>query len=209
MAVRACWASAFEPDAVYYRAHQGHLHNALSLPILVQRMVQADVSGTVLTAEPILDDPTQLVVEAIWGLGQAVCEATVTPDLYLLDRQTLEVVECRPEPQEWKLQRDPAPLDQLHGSHREPLLREEWERPKLAPEDLRELASLALWVEARFGAPEEIAWAREQGRLWVLGARPLTSLTLPRPGRPGESAGAATRSRSAGFQPASAIRTPR
>ncbi len=178
-AIKRCWASLFEPQAVFYRAHEHYGHLSLSAAVVVQEMVQAEVSGVVFTQEPIFSDPSRLVVEAVWGLGEAVGEGVLTPDLYVLDRSSLAVLERRVERQEWRLERDPQPLDPLFGNRREVVPPDQRSREKLSEDDLQTLARLAFRIEDHFGVPQDIEWARHGGIFYLLQARPMTLVAMP------------------------------
>jgi pyruvate,water dikinase len=168
--VRDCWASAFTDRAVEYRNRKGFDHAAVDVAVVVQRMVDADRSGVMFTADPSTGAP-HTTVEAAWGLGEAVVSGTVSPDNYVLDADgTVESVSVASK--EVMCVRDP---DTGETVEREvpPDRREE---RVLSDERLRELADLADAIEAHYGTPQDVEWAIADGDLFVLQSRPITTI---------------------------------
>ncbi len=170
--VQSCWGSAFGSRAVFYRTHEDFSHSDVVVAVIVQRMVQASVSGVLLTAEPIFNDSSRIVVEVVWGLGSVMDAAGVTPDLYVLDKETLAVLERRATPQDWKLVYNPNAIGEMGPATRVPVLGDEREAPKLTEDDLRTLGTLGKQIEATLGGPQEIEWAKEGDTFYILQSRP-------------------------------------
>ncbi len=84
--IRKAWASLFEPRAIYYRVNQGFDHFSVSLAVPVQRMVQSDIAGIMFTINPVTNNKTNIVIEAIWGLGENIVQGTITPDHYEVNK---------------------------------------------------------------------------------------------------------------------------
>ena len=85
-AVQGCWASLFEPRAIFYREQQGFDHFKVGLAAPVQKMVQSQSSGVMFTIEPVTSDAGKIIIEAVFGLGEAIVSGEVTPDMYVLDK---------------------------------------------------------------------------------------------------------------------------
>jgi len=85
-AIQGCWASLFEPRAIFYRHQQGFDHFKVGIAVPVQKMVQSDASGVLFTVEPLSNDTTKIFIEAIFGLGEAIVSGDITPDEYLVDK---------------------------------------------------------------------------------------------------------------------------
>ena len=90
--IRKAWASLFEPRAIYYRVQQKFDHFKVALAVPVQRMVQSDISGIMFSINPVTNDKSKIVIEAIWGLGENTVQGTVTPDHYEVDKTTLKLL---------------------------------------------------------------------------------------------------------------------
>lgn len=166
--IRDCWGSFFSERALFYRAQKGSLDD-LGMAVVVQRMVSADVAGVLFTVDPVRRRKDRMVVEAVFGLGEACVSGQVTPDNYVLARdgalkrrrlsvQPL-VIESAPEGGTVERELDPA----------------EGGAATLAEDQLRELARLGEDLQGRLGGPQDIEWAIEGGELYVLQARPVTT----------------------------------
>ncbi|MCL0046618.1 phosphoenolpyruvate synthase, partial [Dehalococcoidales bacterium] len=94
-AVQECWASLFNPRAIFYRHQQGFDHFKVGIAVAVQRMVQSQVSGVMFTIEPMTSDRSKIVIEAVYGLGEAAVSGEVTPDLYLIDKEEVKIIDKR------------------------------------------------------------------------------------------------------------------
>jgi pyruvate, water dikinase len=166
--IRDCWGSFFSERALFYRSQKGSLDD-LGMAVVVQRMVHADVAGVLFTVDPVRRRKDRMVVEAVFGLGEAGVSGQVTPDNYVLARdgklkrrrlavQPL-VIESGPEGGTVERELDPA----------------EGGEATLDEDQLRELARLGDDLHGRLDAPQDIEWAFEGGELYVLQARPVTA----------------------------------
>jgi rifampicin phosphotransferase len=170
--VKRCWGSLWTARAIGYRLKMGIDQRSVSMAVVVQRMVSSEVSGVLFTANPTTGQRTELVVNASYGLGEAVVSGEVTPDRLVVDKASLAVREAVLGDKQLAVR----PSDQ-HGTITE-AVRED-RRGKLALSDgsVRELGELAGRVEKEFGdVPQDLEWAIADGRCWVLQARPMTGL---------------------------------
>ena len=169
-AVGRCWASLWTDRAVSYRATNGIDPRAVRLAVVVQRMVAAEVSGVLFTANPVTGRRRQAVIDASVGLGEAVVSGAVNPDHFVVDAATGEILERRQGDKRVAVVADPG-----GGTRRiEPARGEE---ACLSDEQIRALAHLGSRVEAHYGAPQDTEWSIDaEGRIWLLQARPITTL---------------------------------
>lgn len=174
-AVRACWASLFEPQAISYRATNGFDHLAVAIAVPVQAMVQSDRAGVMFTVNPVTGDRSQIVIEAVHGLGEAAVSGMVTPDMYVVDKATLAIADRSLCEQEQELVYDPQ-AGGLEANAWRPVPPERRDVQKLQDEQVAALARLGLRVEEHYGAPQDMEWALEGERLYLLQARPVTTL---------------------------------
>lgn len=91
-AVRECWASLFEPRAIFYREEKGFDHFKVGLAIPVQKMIQSAASGIVFTCDPVTGEKNRIVVDAIYGLGELIVQGEVTPDHFVVDKEDFKIV---------------------------------------------------------------------------------------------------------------------
>jgi pyruvate,water dikinase len=165
--VRDCWASFFSERALFYRQKKGSLDD-LGMAVVVQRMVRSDVAGVLFTCDPVRGRRDRMVVEAVLGLGEAAVSGHVTPDHYILKRDgTVRKAQVSEQPF--------AVVPVEAGGTEERPLGPEGAEPKIDEARLRELAKLGDDLEQRLGGPQDIEWAVEDGAIYVLQARPVTT----------------------------------
>ena len=166
-AVKRCWASAFSPRVHLYR--QGFIPR---MAVLVQEMVEADVSGVALSCDPVTGDRGAVVIEAVYGLCEPLVSGSVTPDHYRVNKAGFAVDEKNIVPQQEYLSVAPAGGTALY-----PVAEELRARPKLDEEMLRRVAGAVVSIESLFKKPVDIEWAVKGGELHILQARQVTGLT--------------------------------
>ncbi|PSQ16494.1 phosphoenolpyruvate synthase [Halobacteriales archaeon QS_8_69_26] len=167
--VRECWASLFTQRAIYYRNEQGFSHDAVNMAVVVQRMVDADESGVMFTSHPSTGDP-RMIVEATWGLGEAVVSGAVSPDNYVLTRdgevEDVTVAEKK--------------VMHVRGEDGDTVEREvPADRRKarvLSDAELAELVAVGERVEDHYGDPQDVEWAIADGDVYMLQSRPITTI---------------------------------
>jgi len=162
-AIRKCWLSLDSERARAYRAKQGV--DKIDMAVVVQRLIPAEIAGVLFTHDP--NDPAgpRMFVDASWGLGESVVSGRVTPDHFVLDRETGRILDKKLGDK--KVQRateGEVPVDA------------EWQNVFCMTErQLAQLAELGRRVVKFFGDPRDIEWAWADGRVWLLQARPITT----------------------------------
>jgi pyruvate,water dikinase len=181
--VRDCWSSLYGARVVAYRARQ-RLTEEPTIAVVVQRMVDAGRAGVAFTANPATGDRSTIVVEATFGLGEAIVSGEVEPDTHLVDSATLHVRSSRLGEKTFEYGRGPD-----GRVERRDLPPERSTAPVLAPDEVVQVADLARRVADHYGHPVDIEWAFDSCELRLLQARPITTLamaTAPTP-PPGEA----------------------
>ncbi|NOK58648.1 MAG: hypothetical protein GFH27_549301n322 [Chloroflexi bacterium AL-W] len=171
-AIKECWASLWTARAMAYRQQIGIDHATVGMAVVVQTMISADVSGILFTANPTTGERDEMVVNASFGLGEAIVSGAVTPDTYVLDRDSMTVKETTPGTKEIMIV---AADGQRTTTQNVPTP----QRNTLALSDdlLRELATLGEQAEQLFNSiPQDIEWAVADGQCWLLQSRPITNL---------------------------------
>ncbi|MGH2895933.1 MAG: PEP/pyruvate-binding domain-containing protein [Solirubrobacteraceae bacterium] len=166
--IRDCWASFFSERALFYRSQKGSLAD-LGMAVVIQRMVQADVAGVLFTCDPVHNRRDRMVVEAVIGLGEAAVSGAVTPDHYVIKR------DGRVRKAQVHAQPYAVVADEAGGVAQRPLSPDEGGARKAGDELLAQLARLGDELEQRTGVPQDIEWAVQDGELYVLQARPVTT----------------------------------
>lgn len=169
--VKDCWASAFGARVLFYRIKQGMLEEA-PVAVIVQEMVNAGKSGVLFTVDPASSDPRVLVIEAAWGLGEVVVGGQVAPDHYEVAKETLEIVRKAPGRKDFMIVRD----DRTGENVRVDLPEEKAAALVLSDDEVRALAELGRRVEAHYGAAQDAEWAIEDGTVYLVQTRPVTTL---------------------------------
>jgi pyruvate,water dikinase len=169
--IRECWASLFTQRAIYYRQKQGFDHSVVNIAVVVQRMVDADRSGVLFTSHPSTGDP-RMIVEAAWGLGEAVVSGSVSPDNYVVDRETDRVEEVTVADKKLQHVKDPETGETVER----PVDEDRREKRVLSDEQLAELIELGRNVEDHYGQPQDVEWAMVDGEIHMLQSRPITTI---------------------------------
>ncbi|MCY4730651.1 phosphoenolpyruvate synthase, partial [Natronomonas gomsonensis] len=168
--VRECWASLFTQRAIYYRQEQGFDHSVVNIAVVVQQMVDAEKSGVMFTSHPSTGDST-MVIEAAWGLGEAVVSGAVSPDNYVVQRTNREIDVTVAEKKVMHLK------DEETGETVERDVPEEKRtRRVLSDEDISRLVDLGERVEEYYGTPQDVEWAMTDAGDYMLQSRPITTI---------------------------------
>ena len=167
-AVRRCWHASNSVRVTGYLAGHAVAAESVSLALVVQRLVPADAAGVLFTANPRNGRRSEMLLEAAWGLGEAVVSGNVQPDILVLDRATGDVRDA-------VIAEKSAVFDATTGTLR-PLAGAARTAPVLTPDTIHSLAELGRRIEAHYGATQDIEWALHSGRAWVLQSRPITTL---------------------------------
>jgi pyruvate, water dikinase len=172
-AVRKAWASLFSARATAYAQHRHISLNDARVAVILQQNIDAAVSGVVFTADPVSQNETHLVLEAVFGLGDTLVSGTATPDTYWIDKATLSVVRHRAITQQQRLTLKPR-----GGTQIESIDIAAGSRPKLTSDDIGALTRMAISAESAWDGPIDIEWCKDQnGALFLLQARPITTLS--------------------------------
>ena len=169
--VRRAWASLFTQRAIYYREEKGFAHDAVDIAVVVQQMVDADKSGVMFTSHPSTGAP-RTIIEAAWGLGEAVVSGSVSPDNYHVDRESGEIEEVSVADKKIEMVRDP---DTGETVTRDLDARRRTARV-LDDEEIEELVGMGERVEAHYETPQDVEWAIADGTLYMLQSRPITTI---------------------------------
>lgn len=168
--IKKCWASLFTPRAIVYRNEKGLRDTHVSVAVVVQKMVQSEVSGITFTVHPVTKDVNQMIIEACWGLGEMIVGGMVTPDSYVIDKLDGREIDVNVSGQEEMLVRGE------NGNGTVPVPSDKKEKQKLTSEQLRELGELCIRIEKHYGFPCDIEWGMAEGRFFILQSRPITTL---------------------------------
>ena len=173
-AVRRCYASLWSQRAVQYRALKGLASRGEAMAVIVMALVPAEKAGVAFTVNPITGDRDEIVINASWGLGEAVVSGRVTPDSFTLAKENMTLLAREVFEKEVEIVPDPAGAS---GTVQRPIENGRSLAPALTDEELRTVGALCCTIERRFGRPMDVEWAFADGCVYVLQARPITALT--------------------------------
>ncbi|RLF85169.1 phosphoenolpyruvate synthase, partial [Thermococci archaeon] len=177
--VKKCWASLWTARATFYRAKQGFDHSKVYLSAVVQKMVNSETSGVMFTANPVTNDRSEIMINAAWGLGEAVVSGAVSPDEYIVEKGTWKIKEKFVAKKEIMIVRNPETgRGTVKVSTAEFLGPEYVEKQVLTDEQIIEVAQIGARIEEHYGWPQDIEWAydRDDGKLYIVQSRPVTTL---------------------------------
>jgi pyruvate,water dikinase len=178
-AVQACWASLFEGRAIFYREEAGYDHTKVGLAVPVQRMVQSQKSGVMFTVEPVTSDATKITIEAVYGLGEGIVSGEISPDLYLVNKESLQVIDKTVVPQSRMIAKAEGTDGRYETANAWMDVPENLrETQKLTDAEIRELARIGRSVEEHYGHHQDIEWAYEDGKFYLTQARPVTTMKV-------------------------------
>jgi pyruvate,water dikinase len=177
--VQKCWASLWTSRATMTRHFKKIDHNLALIISIVQRMVHSEVAGVMFTAHPVTGSREEMVLEANWGLGESVVSGNSRNDYFVLTKSPLAVKD-RTILKKTRI----TTFDDERGCGRKETVpsAEQMEAPTLTDDQLMELGKIGLRIEEVFGYPQDIEWAYEKGRLYLLQSRNIRTLREGRAG---------------------------
>ena len=164
--VLKCWASLFEPRAIFYRTEKGFSHLKVGIAVPVQLMVESEVSGIMFTVNPLTNNPNEISIEAAFGLGQPIVSGEITPDEYILDKSSLKITSKQIVAQTTMLtEKGNVEVSNVFSKSQ-----------KLPDIYIEKLAELGKKIELHYGAPQDIEWSFENKHIYIVQSRPVTTL---------------------------------
>jgi len=168
--VQFCWASLFTPRAIFYRFEKGLYTTQISVAVVVQKMIQSEVSGIAFSVHPITEDRNQLIIEAGYGLGEAIVSGSITPDSYVVEKVPRKIIDKNIADQKRAIMRS------ANGNDWAMIDKEKRELQKLSDEQILALSETIIHIEKHYGFPCDIEWAFEDGKFYIVQSRPITTL---------------------------------
>lgn len=164
--VLKCFASLFEPRAIFYRTEKGFSHLKVGIAVPIQLMVQSEVSGIMFTVNPLTNNPDEIAIEAGFGLGQPIVSGEITPDQYLIHKSDLRILNKKVVVQKTMLtDKGDVEVSNVFSDHQ-----------KLEDIYIKKLAELGKKIEKHYGKPQDIEWSFEKNNLYIVQSRPVTTI---------------------------------
>ena len=165
--VQKCWASLFESRAIFYRTDKSYDHMKVGIAVPIQLMIQSEVSGIMFTVNPLTNNRSEISIEAAYGLGQPIVSGELTPDQYIVGKESGDLVGKHVVKQTWQLTL--SGHTDVSGGYRQ--------EQKLSDKYIKELVQIGMKIEKHYGKPQDIEWALENKKLFIVQSRPVTTLS--------------------------------
>lgn len=168
--IKKCWASLFTPRAIFYRFEKKLHTTKVSVAVVVQKMIQSEISGICFTVHPVTKDYDEIVIEAGYGLGEAIVGGKITPDTYVIHKKSWKILDKNIGQQKMMIIK--SGQDNIEKQVPGP----EQEKQKLADSKIIQLAKLCDKIEKHYKHPQDIEWAYNKGKFYIVQSRPITTL---------------------------------
>ncbi len=168
-ATQKCWASLFTARAIYYREKNNFKHEEVFIAVVIQKMVNSDKAGVLFSVNPVTNSEDEIIIEGAFGLGESVVSGSINPDLYIVNKHSLNIKEKTVNEQEWGLFRDEETGENTRKNIPDP------EKQVLTDHEITELAELGKKVEKHYKFPQDIEWAVEGRKIYLTQSRPVTT----------------------------------
>lgn len=168
--IKKCWASLFTARAIFYREENKILHEKVRISVMVQIMIQSEVSGVAFTVDPVTNDKNKIIIEAVWGLGEFIVKGLVVPDRYSVQKETFSILSKQISDQSIQLVKRGANTKKMD------VPRKIRELQKISDKEITELAKIADKLQKHYYFPQDIEWAKQGKSLYIVQTRPITTL---------------------------------
>jgi len=169
--VKKCWSSLFTPRAIFYRFEKNLRKAKVSVAVVIQQMVDSEVSGVAFSVHPVTRDKNQIIIEAGYGLGEAIVSGAITPDAYVVHKKEGTILDINIAEQKKKIV-----MKAKGGSGFKPVAKAEQNKQKLAGKQIMELAEMIKKIETHYKCPQDVEWAMVKNKFYILQSRPITTL---------------------------------
>lgn len=167
--IKDCMASLFTARAISYRSDKGFDHSEVRISVGVQQLVEAESAGVMFTLNPSNGDRSKALIEGNWGLGESVVSGEVTPDNFLVDKPTFEIISKEIATKEMMVRRTPD------GAEQADVPEDRREEQVISDSQIEDLVTLGKRIERHYGQPQDIEWAvSAEGEIFILQSRPET-----------------------------------
>ncbi|MFA5000417.1 MAG: PEP/pyruvate-binding domain-containing protein [Patescibacteria group bacterium] len=169
--VKKCWSSLFTPRAIFYRQEKKLLKAQVSVAVVVQKMIDSEISGIAFTVHPVTQDRNQMIIEAGYGLGEAIVSGSITPDSYVIGKRDYSLIDINIAAQARQIIKGAG-----GGTKWVKIPKTKGEKQKLGGKQILELAKICVGIEKHYKFPCDIEWAYAKGKFYITQSRPITTL---------------------------------
>jgi pyruvate, water dikinase len=168
--IRDCWASLFTPRSIFYQTKKHYDHFKIGVAVPVQKLVQSEISGIAFTINPVTNDKNQIIVETVWGLGEYIVQGKVTPDQYIVDKNTWKVISKNIAKQTVQLVRS------KEETHEVSVPKSKQNKEKINDALIIKITKTAQKLHDHYKKPQDIEFAIENNQLYIVQTRPITTI---------------------------------
>ncbi len=170
-AVHQCWASLYTARAIYYREKNNFEHSKVYIAVVIQKMINSSKAGVMFTINPTTNEK-EILIEATYGLGDAVVSGSISPDQYKINKEELKIKNITVNKKEWMLYRD----SNTGRTTKRILPDEKANSQVLTEEEIKKLSYIALQIEDHYKSPQDIEFAIEDNNIYIVQTRPITTI---------------------------------
>ena len=170
LAVRDCWASLFTARAIFYRAQNKIKTEQVKISVVVQKMVQSEVSGVMFSIDPVTNEKDRIIIDSVWGLGEMIVQGAVIPDHYVVQKETFAILSKEISDQSVQL------IKRGEKTEEREVPKNIRDRQKITDEEILKLAKIADGLQKHYYFPQDIEWAKEGKNLYIVQTRPVTTI---------------------------------
>ncbi len=185
--IKRCFASLFTPRAIFYRFEKGLNKSHISVAVVVQKMIQSEKSGIAFSVHPVTEDRNQMIIEGSWGLGEAIVSGQITPDSFVIEKDTNTIIDINIADKTkglFRNQKGPNPADGHSTNVWKNIPTKRVNEQCLSGKEVIQLGEIIKRIEKHYGFPCDIEWAYarpsaglgKKGQFYIVQSRPITTL---------------------------------
>lgn len=168
--IKKCWASLFTPRAIFYRLEKKLGGAKISVAVVVQKMIQSEISGICFTVHPVTKDHDQMIIEAGYGLGEAIVGGKITPDTYAIHKGKWKILDKNIGKQGVMI------IKNKNDNIEREVPKSKQGKQKLSDSKILKIAKICRTIENHYEKPQDIEWAFGKGKFYIVQSRPITTL---------------------------------
>lgn len=167
--IKQGWASLYDPRAIFYRHQQKYDNVNVGIALVVEKMVESEKSGVMFTLDPVTNDKTKIVIEAIYGLGELIVQGEVNPDHYEVNKESLSITSKKINFQQFYQTKKGTQNKDIK------LSKDKGSKQKITDREIEVIAGLGKKIEKHYYFPQDIEWAIEKGKAYIVQTRSVTT----------------------------------
>ncbi len=164
--IKKCWASLYTARALSYRVERNLHQKQVLVAVVIQKMIQSEISGICFTVHPVTKTKNQMIIEAGWGLGEIIVGGKITPDAYIIDKKNWSIIDVNISEQKIM----------IVGTKEIKVPKSKRKKQKLDNRQIIKLAKICKKIEDHYKSPQDIEWAVENNIIYITQSRPITTL---------------------------------